>query len=182
MRAKTDLAGARHLRELWLIGRLPESWTPPAQILDLRARVRTRHLLSHQKTESQQRMHAVLYDHGFPQRRNVLSLANRDWLAGLALPAAAREQLHVVDALDQRLFPFDRERRAFARAQPGCRALISELYGAGGLTGVTILAELRDARRLPTPAASSARRGWTSPSANPTRTAPPCTSRNGSES
>jgi hypothetical protein len=46
-RAKTDWADARHLRELLLIGRLPESWIPPAHILDLRARVRTRHLLSH---------------------------------------------------------------------------------------------------------------------------------------
>ena len=46
-RAKTDWADARHLRELLLIGRLPESWIPPAHILDLRARVRARHLLSH---------------------------------------------------------------------------------------------------------------------------------------
>jgi hypothetical protein len=44
-RAKTDWADARHLRELLLIGRLPESWIPPAHILDLRARVRTRHAL-----------------------------------------------------------------------------------------------------------------------------------------
>jgi hypothetical protein len=63
-RAKTDWADARHLRELLLIGRLPESWIPPAHILDLRARVRTRHLLSHQRTEWQQRMDAVLYHHG----------------------------------------------------------------------------------------------------------------------
>ena len=28
-RAKTDWADARHLRELLLIGRLPESWIPP---------------------------------------------------------------------------------------------------------------------------------------------------------
>jgi transposase len=40
-RAKTDWADARHLRELLLIGRLPESWIPPAHLLDLRARVRT---------------------------------------------------------------------------------------------------------------------------------------------
>ena len=78
-RAKTDWADARHLRELLLIGRLPESWIPPAHILDLRARVRTRHLLSHQRTEWQQRMHAVLYHHGFPQRRNLLSLESRQW-------------------------------------------------------------------------------------------------------
>ena len=88
-RPKTDWAEARHLRELWLIGRLPESWIAPAHILDLRARVRTRHLLSHQRCEWQQRMQAVLYHHGFPQRRNLLTLEKRTWLASLKLPSAA---------------------------------------------------------------------------------------------
>src|SRR5450432_4355310 len=63
-RAKSDWADARHLRELLLIGRLPESWIAPAHLLDLRARVRCRHLLAHQRTEWQQRMDAVLYHHG----------------------------------------------------------------------------------------------------------------------
>ena len=51
-RPKTYWADARHLRELLLIGRVPESWIPPAHILDLRARVRTRHLLPDQRTET----------------------------------------------------------------------------------------------------------------------------------
>jgi transposase len=151
-RAKTDWADARHLRELLLIGRIPESWIPPAHILDLRARVRTRHLLSHQRTEWQQRMHAVLYHHGAPQRRDLLTLASRDWLERLRLPAAAREQLeialHVIDAIEQRLIPFDRELRAIAKAQPGCRLLVRDLYGVGALTSVTIVAELGDVRRF----------------------------------
>ena len=151
-RAKTDWADARHLRELLLIGRLPESWIPPVHILDLRARVRTRHLLSHQRTESQQRMHSVLYHHGFPQRRNLLSLESGQWIAGLGLPAAAREQLdislEIIDALDIRLVPFDSELHAIARKQPGCRALIKAIYGVGDLTAVTILAELGDVRRF----------------------------------
>jgi Transposase len=91
-RAKTDWADARHLRELLLIGRLPESWIPPAHILDLRAQVRTRHLLSHQRTEGQQRMHSVLYHHGCPQRRNLFSLESRKWIAGVMLPAAAKDR------------------------------------------------------------------------------------------
>jgi transposase len=45
-RAKSDRADARHLRELLMIKRLPESWIPPDHILDLRARVRLRHTLS----------------------------------------------------------------------------------------------------------------------------------------
>ena len=38
-RAKSDRADARHLRQLLMAGRLPESWIPPDHILDLRARV-----------------------------------------------------------------------------------------------------------------------------------------------
>ena len=38
-RAKSDRADARHLRELLMIARLPESWIAPDHLLDLRARV-----------------------------------------------------------------------------------------------------------------------------------------------
>jgi transposase len=151
-RAKTDWADARHLRELLLIGRLPESWIPPAHLLDLRARVRCRHTLSHERCEWQQRMQAVLYHHGFPQQRNLLTLERREWIAGLTLPAAAREQLtvslQIIDAIDTQLVPFDRDLCAYARKQPGCRAMIDQVYGIGALTGVTILAELGDTRRF----------------------------------
>ena len=152
-RAKTDWADARHLRELLLIGRVPESWIPPTHLLDLRARVRTRHLLSHQRTEWQQRIHSVLYHHGIPQQRDLLAKPRREWLEKVDLPDAAREQvtiaLSVIDTLDAKLAPFDKELRAMARKQPGCRTLITEIYGIGELTAITILAELGDPRRFP---------------------------------
>ena len=44
-----------------MIERLPESWIPPAHLLDLRAQVRLRHTLTHQRGESQQRIQSVLY-------------------------------------------------------------------------------------------------------------------------
>jgi transposase len=151
-RPKTDWADARHLRELLLIGRLPESWIPPAHLLDLRARVRCRHTLVHQRTEWQQRMQAVLYHHGVPQSRKLLTLASRERIAALKLPAAAREQLTIalemIDAIDTQLGPFDLSLRHYARKQPGCRTLIKEIYGIGELTSVTILAELGDPRRF----------------------------------
>jgi len=81
-RAKTDWADARHLRELLLIGRLPESWIAPAHVLDRRARVRCRHTLVERRTEWQRRMHSVLYHHGCPNARKLLTLANREWIAG----------------------------------------------------------------------------------------------------
>jgi transposase len=150
-RAKTDRADARHLRELLMIGRLPESWTPPGHLLDLRARVRLRHTLVDQRGECQQRVQATLYHHGLPPRNGLLTAENRAWLERLALPASAREQIAValtmIDALDAQSAPITRELRLYARRQPGCRALMKH-YGIGELTAVTILAELGDARRF----------------------------------
>jgi transposase len=50
-------------------------------------------------------------------------------------------------ALDVQLAPLDRQLRAYARRQPGCRALMTH-YGIGALTAVTILAELGDPGRF----------------------------------
>ena len=151
-RAKTDWADARHLRELLLIGRLPESWIAPPHLLDLRARVRCRHTLVEQRTEWQRRMHAVLYHHGCPQSRKLLTLHQREWIAALKLPSAAREQLTIalqmIDAIEIQLGPCDLALRAYARQHAGCRTLIDEIYGIGPLTSVTILAELGDTRRF----------------------------------
>src|SRR5262249_11208151 len=134
-----------------MIGRLPESWIPPEHILDLRERVRLRHALAEQRSEWQQRIQATLYHHGCPQRRQLMTVEGREWLAAQRLPAAAREQITVaiamVDALEVQIAPLDRELRAYARRQMGCKALMTH-YGIGALTAVTILAELGDCTRF----------------------------------
>jgi len=151
-RAKSDRADARHLRELLLAGRLPESWIPPDLILDLRAQVRLRHTLIKQHTEFQQRIQAVLYHHGCPRRQQLMVSDGRDWLAAQPLPDTARQQITVslamIDALEVQLAPIDRQLRAWARAQTGCKALIDAYYGIGELSAVTIVSELGDCRRF----------------------------------
>jgi transposase len=150
-RAKGDRADARHLRELLMVKRLPESWIPPDHILDLRARVRLRHTLSEQRGEWQQRIQATLYHHGCPQRRQLIVGDGREWLAAQPLPAAAREQVTValamIDGIEAQIAPLDKELRAYARRQAGCQALMAH-YGIGPLVAVTILAELGDCRRF----------------------------------
>ena len=150
-RAKNDRADARHLRELLMIKRLPESWIPPDHVLDLRARVRLRHTLSEQRSEWQQRIQATLYHHGCPQRRQLMTGDGREWLQEQPLPATAREQVTVavamIDALEVQIAPLDKELRAYARRQVGCKALMAH-YGIGELTAVTILAELGDCTRF----------------------------------
>src|SRR5215218_6750617 len=140
-RAKTDRQDARRLREL----------LPPEHILELRSKVRLRHTLIDERGEWQQRIQAQLYHHRVERRRQPLVGERRAWLEALELPDAARRQIRValamIDAVDEQLGPLDRELRALARRQPGCRALMSH-YGIGGITAVAIVAELGDAQRF----------------------------------
>lgn len=151
-RAKTDRADCDLQLELLLAGRLPESWIPPAHILELRTLVRTRKALLDERTGWQQRIQAQLFHQGVPGGIKLRSAAGRVALAEAGLSAAGREQvslgLRMIDVLDRELEPLDRRLRAFARRQPGCRALIAELYGVGGLLAPAILAELGDCRRF----------------------------------
>jgi transposase len=152
-RAKTDRADARHLRELLEQDRLPESWIPPTHILDLRELVRLRKTLIDQRTQWKQRIHAVLFHHGLPTPPQAVGTqAGRAWLAAVTLPPPSRLLVDVgvaeIDTTTHRLEPISVWLRAYARRQPGCRALMRELFGVGPLCATTILAELGDARRF----------------------------------
>jgi Transposase/Transposase IS116/IS110/IS902 family len=151
-RAKTDKRDARHLRDLLLERRLPQAWIAPEHILELRALVRLRKTLVDQRTEWLQRIHAVLFHHGV--RLSVSRLDGRDaheQLAALNLSPAARRQiivaLAVIGHVNSQLAPLDHDLKAFARAQPGCRALMRH-YGIGPQVACAILAELGDTRRF----------------------------------
>ena len=128
-RAKNDRADARHLRELLMAGRVPESWIAPAHILDLRARVRLRHTLSEQRGEWQQRIQSVLYHHGSRQRRNLMTEEGREWLAAQPLPAGAREQVTVALRMIERV---RRSARAVGQGAARVCAPSAGLQGADG--------------------------------------------------
>ena len=150
-RAKTDRADATHLRDLLQQGRVPESWIPPEQILELRSLVRLRRALVEQRTAWQQRIHAQLFHHGHPACRELLARERRAWLEGLELPHAGRTQVEValrlIDQINVQLEPLDRELRQIASCWPGAKALQAH-YGIGPLTAVAFLAELGDAGRF----------------------------------
>jgi transposase len=150
-RAKTDLKDARRLRELAAGG-------AGAGVVD-RARAHPRAALqgapaSHADRRARHLAAAhpgAALHHGVERRRQLLVGERRAWLEGLELPDAARRQIQValqmIDAVDCQLRPLDRELRALARRQPGCRALMAH-YGIGEITAVAILAELGDCRRF----------------------------------
>src|SRR6266516_4408929 len=151
-RAKTDSTDCDLQLKLLLAGELPESWIPPAHLLELRTRVRMRKVLIDRRTAWQQRLQAQLFHQGVAAGLRPRTRAGRETLASVELSPAGRElvalALRMLDTIDGELAPLDRALRAFARRQRGCRALIANLYGVGVISATAILAELGDCRRF----------------------------------
>ncbi|MBV8177235.1 MAG: IS110 family transposase [Mycobacterium sp.] len=150
-RAKTDRADARLLRTLLLEGRFPESWIPPAHVVEIRTLGRLYCTLMDERRAWQQRIHAQLFHQGCPPIRALLSEAGREALTNAELSAAGRQYvdtaLRRIDELTAEIEPLRTQLVGFARRQAGCRALHAH-YGIGGLCAVIMWAEIGDARRF----------------------------------
>lgn len=150
-RAKTDAADCDHLCDLLLQDRLPESWIPPAHILELRSLARLRKALVDERTAWQERLQAQLYHQGVPRGLKARTRAGRIGLGEAELSPVGRTLVELgvrmIDQLDAELAPLDRQLGAFARRQPGCRSLMT-LFGVGPLISACILAELGDCQRF----------------------------------
>jgi transposase len=151
-RAKTDRADARHLRQLLVDGRVPESWIPPADVLDARVLVRLYKDLVDERTGWLQRVHATLFHHGVPVvGTSLVTTTAREQLASACLPPAGRYAVDAgmrqVERLTAEMLPLRRQIVAIGSHQPGCRAL-QQHYGIGPLLAVAIWEELGDCRRF----------------------------------
>jgi transposase len=151
-RAKTDNADCDLLLRLLLDGRLPDSWIPPAQLLELRTRVRSRKKLVDDRKRWQQRMQAQLFHQGVPPGLRLRTASGRAALQQANLSPSGRELiergLRMIAVLDSEIALLDRQLRGFAGRQPACQALIAALYGVGPIVATAILAELGDCRRF----------------------------------
>jgi transposase len=155
-RAKTDKADARHLRTLVAEGRVPLSWIPPEQAMELRALLQLYRDLAEEHTAWSQRIHATLFHQGVPGMAHRLNAAGaRAALAsgediGLS-PAGAQAvavALRRMEDLEAELAPVRAQIGLFARRQPACKALQQQLFGVGPVVAAVVWAFLGDARRF----------------------------------
>jgi transposase len=114
--------------------------------------MRLRHSLIEERTTHKQRIHAQLFHNGYPRQSNLDSIEGRAYLEDMDLPGAARKvvdlSLAMIEHINEELEPVEKELRAYARSQAGCKALMMSHYGVGELTSVALLSELGDTRRF----------------------------------
>jgi transposase len=150
-RAKTDRADARHLRELLVQNRIPESWVAPDHVLEVRALGRLYVGLMDERRQWQQRIHAQLFHQGVPPIKHLLTVASRETLDTAALSPAGHRvvetALDVIDHLSTQIDPLRADLADLGRHHSACRALTSH-YGIGALTAPIIWAEMGDCRRF----------------------------------
>jgi transposase len=96
--------------DLLLAGRLPESWLPPAHVLEIRTLVRLRKDLADDHREWQQRLQAQLFHQGV-QHIPITTVQGRAQLAQAELSAAGHQfvttGLEVIDHLNRQLALLD---------------------------------------------------------------------------
>ena len=134
--AKTDRTDSALLRQLLQDGDLPESWIPPAIVLEWRERVRLYKALVDQRTQWGQRIHAECYQHGVAvPESQIRTEATRSWLSGdtVELTIAARQRIgtaySMIHAIDTHAQPLKKELTRFGERQRACRALVAAHYG-----------------------------------------------------
>jgi transposase len=141
-RAKTDRADARHLRELLGDGRVPESWIPPAHVLEARATIRLYKDLLDERTAWLQRVHATLFHQGVPVIAKLTTPQGAEHLADADLSQAGRQAVEValrqIDRLSGEMVPLRQRLAHLSTHQAGCRALRERHYGVGALTSLRV--------------------------------------------
>jgi transposase len=150
--AKTDMLDARSQAELARRDLVPEVWVPSLADRELRERLGRRMHLVRLRTSAINRAHGVLTQFGirlaFERLRqpDALALLERRGVPEVWRRSVA-EAVAVVDHLDGRLAPLERELVPLARADRRVCLLVS-IPGVGELLGLTIAVVIGDIGRF----------------------------------
>src|SRR5206468_244753 len=143
---KTDKVDARVLAELCRRDLVPELWIASLADRELRERLRRRLHLVRLRSSAKNRIFGLLTQWGLRISLERLRAADAiELLEARGVPAVWRdsiaEALAVIDLLDRRIAPIERELRPFAAADPRV-LLLDTIPGIGELLGLTIASEI----------------------------------------
>ncbi len=150
--AKTDVVDARLLAELCRRELVPEVWVPTLTERALRERLQRRMHLVRLRTSAKNRVFGLLSQWGVRIRVEHLRRGDAmDMLERRGVPPVWRrsvaEALAVIDLLDERIAPLDRELGPIARADNRVQLLVT-IPGLGDLLGLTVAAVIGDIARF----------------------------------
>jgi transposase len=154
-RVKNDAVDAKTLAHLLRTNLLAEAWIAPPDAREARRLVRTRAGLVRMRSRLQSQAHALLADLGvIPELATLFGPTGRRWLAELQLPAGARGRLdaglRLIDAITVEVRRADAELRTQFAGDPRIRRLLP-IPGIGLVTAATVVAEVWDIQRFPSP-------------------------------
>jgi len=154
-RVKNDAVDATMLAHLLRTNLLPEAWIAPPEVREARRLVRMRISLVRMRSRLKAQVHAICADLGIPiPVSDLFGRHGRELLGGLALrPISAGRLaacLRLVDELGREIVAADRELVGLYRGDDRIRRL-TPIPGIGFLTAATIIAEIGDHTRFPSP-------------------------------
>lgn len=153
-RKKNDKVDSKILAELLHSGFLPTSYIAPKDVREMREIIRWRTRLVRVRTMLKNRIHSILHKHGIIQpNSDLFGKKGLAWLEKASETMNEKDQilslLRVMQTVDQELTMINRIiRRA---SQSGITALLKTIPGVGDVTALTIMAEVGDFSRFPTP-------------------------------
>jgi transposase len=152
---KTDKVDARVLAELCRRDLVPELWLPSGEDRALRERLRRRAHLVKVRTSARNRIFGLLTQFGL--RIPYARLGKPDGIELLSrrgVPevwrASIRELLELVEEMDRRIEPIERELGPLARRDERAR-LLATIPGVGPLLSLTFAAEIGEVSRFRSP-------------------------------
>jgi len=152
---KTDRIDCWVLAELARRDLVPEIWLPDPAVRAERERARFRlHLVKH-RSSLKNRIHAILFQHGIPNRHSDLfGVGGRQLLERLRLPepwtSTVAASLALIDTLDEQIEACERELRRLGADHRYIPLLVS-CPGIGWILAYTIASEIGDIARFASP-------------------------------
>jgi transposase len=153
---KTDRIDAWVLAELARRELVPEVWLPDPGVRAERERGRFRLFLVHKRTALENRVHALLFQHGLRAPvDDLFGAGGRRFLECTQLSepwhSTLAASLHLIDVLEEQIAGLERELRRQGAEHRYVRLLMS-CPGVGWVLGSTIAAEIGDIARFATAA------------------------------
>ena len=154
---KNDRVDSATLAHLLRCDLLPESWKADRETQAARQQVRLRATLVRQRTRLKNQVHAVLHQQGLHSPvTDLFGRRGRQWLAGLPLPASARESvkvcLRLLDGYSEEVQKQNLQIREKAKQDERAQWLMT-IPGIGECSAMMLLAEIGDIGRFRDPEA-----------------------------